>query len=146
MRGADGDRAHRRSGRAFDALRQSQQQEFVHPVARKPAWIRVKAPTSPVYGETRGIVREHDVRSAIMTPLAEASREGRGISGLGENRRIGCDGQACRRCSPMEGQSCLNETCVTGRYDCNGVCYPEAWIDNDTCDDGSTESCGSSCT
>ena len=29
------------------------------PVARKPAWIRVKAPGSPVYNETRGIVREN---------------------------------------------------------------------------------------
>ena len=27
--------------------------------ARKPAWIRVKAPTSPTYFETRAIVREH---------------------------------------------------------------------------------------
>ena len=29
------------------------------PVARKPAWIRVKAPGSPVYAETRALVREH---------------------------------------------------------------------------------------
>jgi len=28
------------------------------PVARKPAWIRVKAPGSPVYAETRALVRE----------------------------------------------------------------------------------------
>ncbi len=30
-----------------------------NPVARKPAWIRVRAPGSPVYAETRGLVREH---------------------------------------------------------------------------------------
>ena len=30
-----------------------------NPVARKPAWIRVKAPGSPVYAETRSLVREH---------------------------------------------------------------------------------------
>ena len=30
-----------------------------NPVPRKPAWIRVKAPTSPAYGETRRIVREN---------------------------------------------------------------------------------------
>ena len=30
-----------------------------NPVARKPAWIRVKAPGSPVYAETRALVREH---------------------------------------------------------------------------------------
>jgi len=29
------------------------------PVLRKPDWIRVRAPTSPEYGETRRIVREH---------------------------------------------------------------------------------------
>jgi len=29
------------------------------PVQRKPDWIRVKAPTSAAYGETRRIVREH---------------------------------------------------------------------------------------
>jgi lipoyl synthase len=29
------------------------------PVARKPAWIRVKAPGSPIYSETRRLVREH---------------------------------------------------------------------------------------
>ena len=30
-----------------------------NPVARKPAWIRVKAPTSPVYRETHQVVREN---------------------------------------------------------------------------------------
>jgi lipoic acid synthetase len=29
------------------------------PVARKPAWIRVKAPTHPVYHATRALLREH---------------------------------------------------------------------------------------
>ena len=29
-----------------------------NPIQRKPAWIRVKAPTSPVYHETRGLMRE----------------------------------------------------------------------------------------
>jgi lipoic acid synthetase len=29
------------------------------PILRKPDWIRVRAPTSPEYGETRRIVREH---------------------------------------------------------------------------------------
>jgi len=31
------------------------------PVLRKPEWIRVKAPGSPVYSETRKIVREHQL-------------------------------------------------------------------------------------
>ncbi len=39
------------------------------PVARKPAWIRVKAPGSPVYAETRALVREHK----LATVCEEAS-------------------------------------------------------------------------
>ena len=31
------------------------------PVARKPEWIRVKAPGSPVYAETRALVRAHQL-------------------------------------------------------------------------------------
>jgi lipoic acid synthetase len=30
-----------------------------HPIQRKPAWIRVKAPTHPVYHETRALMREN---------------------------------------------------------------------------------------
>ena len=29
-----------------------------NPIKRKPPWIRVRAPTSPVYNETRGVMRE----------------------------------------------------------------------------------------
>ncbi len=29
-----------------------------NPIPRKPPWIRVRAPVSPVFGETRGVVRE----------------------------------------------------------------------------------------
>ena len=38
------------------------------PVLRKPDWIRVKAPGSPVYNETRKIVREH----GLVTVCEEA--------------------------------------------------------------------------
>jgi len=38
------------------------------PVARKPDWIRVKAPGSPVFRETSGIVREH----GLVTVCEEA--------------------------------------------------------------------------
>ena len=34
-----------------------------NPIPRKPAWIRVKAPTSPVYGETRRIIRENNLHT-----------------------------------------------------------------------------------
>ncbi len=39
------------------------------PVARKPAWIRVKAPGSPVYAETRALVKAH----RLATVCEEAS-------------------------------------------------------------------------
>jgi len=38
------------------------------PILRKPDWIRVKAPGSPVYNETRNIVREH----GLVTVCEEA--------------------------------------------------------------------------
>jgi lipoic acid synthetase len=34
-----------------------------NPIRRKPPWIRVKAPGSPVYHETRQVVREHNLRT-----------------------------------------------------------------------------------
>ncbi len=40
-----------------------------NPIPRKPAWIRVKAPTSPVYGETRRIIRENN----LVTVCEEAA-------------------------------------------------------------------------
>ena len=40
-----------------------------NPVARKPPWIRVKAPGSPVYAETMSLVREHR-----LTTVCEEAR------------------------------------------------------------------------
>ena len=40
-----------------------------NPVARKPQWIRVRAPGSPIYAETRALVREHK----LTTVCEEAS-------------------------------------------------------------------------
>ncbi len=37
-----------------------------NPVARKPAWIRVKAPTSPAYAQTRRIVAEHGLATVCQ--------------------------------------------------------------------------------
>ena len=34
-----------------------------NPIRRKPPWIRVKAPGSPVYHETRQVVREHGLHT-----------------------------------------------------------------------------------
>jgi lipoic acid synthetase len=40
-----------------------------NPIQRKPAWIRVKAPTHPVYHETRGLMREN----RLVTVCEEAA-------------------------------------------------------------------------
>ena len=40
-----------------------------NPIQRKPAWIRVKAPTSPIYRETRDLMREN----RLTTVCEEAS-------------------------------------------------------------------------
>ena len=39
-----------------------------NPIQRKPEWIRVKAPCSPVYKETQGIVKEN----GLFTVCGEA--------------------------------------------------------------------------
>ena len=38
-------------------------QNLPNPVLRKPAWIRVKAPTSDAYGETKRMMREHNLHT-----------------------------------------------------------------------------------
>jgi lipoic acid synthetase len=40
-----------------------------NPIQRKPAWIRVKAPTSPIYRETHALMREHK----LVTVCEEAA-------------------------------------------------------------------------
>src|SRR5581483_4815047 len=43
-----------------------------HPIQRKPAWIRVKAPTHPVYHATRALMREnrlHTVCEEAACPI-----------------------------------------------------------------------------
>jgi lipoic acid synthetase len=40
-----------------------------NPIQRKPAWIRVKAPTHPVYHETRTLIRDH----RLVTVCEEAA-------------------------------------------------------------------------
>src|SRR5271165_7015107 len=40
-----------------------------NPIQRKPAWIRVKAPTHPVYHQTRAVIRDH----GLVTVCEEAA-------------------------------------------------------------------------
>ncbi len=40
-----------------------------NPIQRKPAWIRVKAPSHPIYHETRALMREH----GLVTVCEEAA-------------------------------------------------------------------------
>ena len=45
------------------------------PVARKPPWIRVKAPGSPVYSETMNLVREFKPSVVVVDPISNLSME-----------------------------------------------------------------------
>jgi lipoic acid synthetase len=57
------------SGKDLRALRHPEKRERpVNPVRRKPDWIRVKAPTSKAFGETKAIVRSH----GLVTVCEEA--------------------------------------------------------------------------
>src|SRR5579884_4034589 len=51
---------HRQEPTAAQALRHPEKAHRPdNPIQRKPAWIRVKAPTHPVYHETRALMREN---------------------------------------------------------------------------------------
>jgi lipoic acid synthetase len=57
------------SGRDLRAQRHPEKRERpLNPVPRKPDWIRVKAPTSKAFGDTRAIVRSH----GLVTVCEEA--------------------------------------------------------------------------
>ena len=57
------------SGKDLRAQRHPEKRERpLNPVPRKPDWIRVKAPTSKAFGETRNIVRSH----GLVTVCEEA--------------------------------------------------------------------------
>ena len=57
------------SGKDLRAQRHPEKRERpLNPVPRKPDWIRVKAPTSKAFGETKGIVRSH----GLVTVCEEA--------------------------------------------------------------------------
>ncbi len=66
------DKPPRDKGKAQDGAERPRHPEKQHrpdsDVPRKPEWIRVKAPTSPEYAETRAIVREH----GLVTVCEEA--------------------------------------------------------------------------
>src|SRR5215213_1972257 len=59
---------HRPPGASMAAPREAEEKLLRHPekahrpdnpIQRKPAWIRVKAPTSPIYHETRNLMRDN---------------------------------------------------------------------------------------
>lgn len=60
---------HRNAPRTGAARHPEKAQRPDNPIARKPAWIRVKAPTHPVYHETRALLREH----RLVTVCEEAA-------------------------------------------------------------------------
>ncbi|HYZ25041.1 MAG TPA: lipoyl synthase [Rhodopila sp.] len=75
-----------------------------NPVQRKPAWIRVKAPTHPVYQETRGIVREN----RLVTVCEEAACPNIGECWSNRHATMMIMGDTCTRacsfCNVRTGQ------------------------------------------
>jgi len=75
-----------------------------HPVARKPAWIRVKAPTHPVYAETRDLMR----RNRLVTVCEEAACPNIGECWSKRHATMMIMGEVCTRacsfCNVRTGQ------------------------------------------
>ena len=44
-----------------------------HPIARKPDWIRVRAPNHPTYHETRALMRANNSSPSARKPPAPTS-------------------------------------------------------------------------
>jgi lipoic acid synthetase len=65
----------------------------VNPSPRKPDWIRVKAPTSPVYGETKRLMRELD----LATVCEEASCPNIGECWAQKHATVMILGEICTR-------------------------------------------------
>lgn len=75
-----------------------------NPSPRKPSWIRVKAPTSPVYGETKKLMRE----LALHTVCEEASCPNIGECWAQKHATVMILGNICTRacafCNVMTGK------------------------------------------
>ena len=75
-----------------------------HPIQRKPAWIRVKAPTHPVYHETRALLREH----RLVTVCEEAACPNIGECWSQRHATMMIMGEVCTRacafCNVATGQ------------------------------------------
>ena len=64
-----------------------------NPIQRKPAWIRVKAPTHPVYHETRKLMRDH----GLTTVCEEAACPNRGECWSQRHATMMIMGETCTR-------------------------------------------------
>ena len=64
-----------------------------NPIQRKPSWIRVKAPTSPTYGQTQKIVRDH----GLVTVCEEAACPNIGECWAKKTRYLYDYGEICTR-------------------------------------------------
>ena len=75
-----------------------------HPIARKPAWIRVKAPTHPIYAETRDLMR----RNRLVTVCEEAACPNIGECWSKRHATMMIMGEVCTRacsfCNVRTGQ------------------------------------------
>jgi lipoic acid synthetase len=80
-----------------------------NPVPRKPDWIRVKAPTSPVYAETKALVRE----KRLHTVCEEASCPNIGECWAKRHATMMIMGDTCTRACTF----CNVKTGLPGRLD-----------------------------
>src|SRR3712207_9408407 len=70
-----------------------------NPIRRKPAWIRVKAPTHPVYHETRALMRDNRLvtvcEEAACPNIGECwSQRHATMMIRSEERRVGKEGRS----------------------------------------------------
>jgi lipoic acid synthetase len=81
-----------------------------NPIQRKPAWIRVKAPTHPVYHETRALMRENH----LVTVCEEAACPNIGECWSQRHATMMIMGDTCTRacsfCNVRTGQPAALET------------------------------------
>ena len=114
------------------------------PIARKPAWIRVKAPGSPVYNETQKIVRDNK----LVTVCEEASCPNIGECWSKKHSTFMIMGETCTRAcafcnvatgkpNPLDADEPENVAIAVEKLGLSHVVVTS--VDRDDLDDGGAE-------
>lgn len=114
------------------------------PIARKPAWIRVKAPGSPVYAETQKIVRDNK----LVTVCEEASCPNIGECWSKKHSTFMIMGETCTRAcafcnvatgkpNPLDADEPENVAIAVEKLGLSHVVVTS--VDRDDLDDGGAE-------